>query len=334
AFTEEEIVYGIGKEKDILLSMSGESTYALYKVIIAGMDLNIEKTIEENGYFYLSADFEEDSMVIDKAVVNMDGDGYLYGGKEYVRTIVAEKEEVVSIVARVTDLMYDEYYITLPSSFVMKKTPEKEEVLFAVNKKNTTSVINKTDRKEDYYVVYSFGEIVGVYNDIAKAISKATLKNIAGTVVNSEGKVFWERGIKAPSFYIENYPATPADEDTTARAAVADMILKINNINDVSVKRLSDSYGVYKFLGENTEGTGITIIDVSGLSLDDVLYFVNRGSIVYAMKDRYNAIAITGYNVNGITYYDPAEEKRFTITYEEAETLFSVSENTFLTYMQ
>ena len=76
------------------------------------------------------------------------------------------------------------------------------------------------------------------------------------------------------------------------------------------------------------------MISLTGATLDEVLYFVFRGAPVYAMKNRTEAVVITGYNAGSITIYDPANGKYKSMSLRDAEELFEEAGNIFLSYIK
>ena len=75
-------------------------------------------------------------------------------------------------------------------------------------------------------------------------------------------------------------------------------------------------------------------IDLSGCTLSQVLYIINRGTPVLAMTDASHTILLTGYSTDTVTYVDPESAAEYTVTIEEMEAMTAGSGNTFVAYMK
>ena len=54
-------------------------------------------------------------------------------------------------------------------------------------------------------------------------------------------------------------------------------------------------------------------IDLTGCTLDQVLYVINRGCPVIALIDADHAVLLTGYTTTDITYIDPDDGGSHTV---------------------
>ena len=79
---------------------------------------------------------------------------------------------------------------------------------------------------------------------------------------------------------------------------------------------------------------GKTVLDLTGCNLEEVLYYVNKGTPVFAMTSGTDAVLIVGYDVNSVTVFDPAAGSNKRMTLEEATDLFKQSGNVFLAYLR
>ena len=97
-----------------------------------------------------------------------------------------------------------------------------------------------------------------------------------------------------------------SDEATESRSSVAvclDTILKYEGISRNTQRRLNQGDTVMDILESDLQNH--TILDLSGCSLDAVLYYVNKDVPVLAMLEDGNAVLITGFNELNIVVMDP-----------------------------
>ena len=180
-------------------------------------------------------------------------------------------------------------------------------------------------------MVYSFGEIVTISDDCTEAILMADRADVVGTVINEEGQVVWERGIKYSASYLEELDGNSIrNSELTSRQEAVRMMTAYLEV-DADVAALTEEQSVKEFLEKVTGGR---MISLTGATLDEVLYFVFRGAPVYAMKNRTEAVVITGYNASSITIYEPANGKYKSMSLRDAEKLFEEAGNIFLSYIK
>ena len=75
-------------------------------------------------------------------------------------------------------------------------------------------------------------------------------------------------------------------------------------------------------------------VDLTGCSLEQVLYIINKGLPVIAMTDANHAILLTGYSMTDITYIDPDTASQNTVSIEQMSAMIAGSGNTFIGYMK
>ena len=76
------------------------------------------------------------------------------------------------------------------------------------------------------------------------------------------------------------------------------------------------------------------ILDLSGCSVEELLYYISNGTPVFAMINDNDAVLLVGYDAANIVYYDPASEKNVSKPMEEAQAIFSQAGDTFFTYIE
>lgn len=74
--------------------------------------------------------------------------------------------------------------------------------------------------------------------------------------------------------------------------------------------------------------------DLTGCTLDQVLYVINKGCPVIALTSADHAILMTGYSKTDITYFDPDTGASQTVTMDEMNAMVAGSGNTFIGYIK
>ena len=76
------------------------------------------------------------------------------------------------------------------------------------------------------------------------------------------------------------------------------------------------------------------VLDISGCTVDEILFYVSQGSPVFAMTGSNSAVLVTGYNSGKIFYYDPAENATHSKSYHDADKWFKSAGSIFFTYLE
>ena len=180
-------------------------------------------------------------------------------------------------------------------------------------------------------MVYSFGSIVSIGESCAAAVQMADRADIVGTVVNENGIVIWERGVKYASSALKEQEgrSTKTSGLTSRQEAVRMMAAYLGLEPDVTA--FGETHSVKEFL---EQATGQRMLSLTGATLDEVLYFVFRGAPVYAMKNRTEAVVITAYSATSITVYEPSTGKYKNYSLRDAEKMFEDAGNIYVSYVK
>lgn len=169
--------------------------------------------------------------------------------------------------------------------------------------KNELEMVLADNSESVKYYVYGVGELAGIYDKASYAIQKA--QQISGVVISSDQKYVWEKGNRDLAYSIEDVTLSKEGEETSLEAC----------------ERYMKTYDAQK-------------VDLTGCTLDQVLYVINRGCPVIALTSADHAILLTGYTKNDITYIDPENGESQTVSISEMEGMVSGSGNTFIGYIK
>ena len=75
-------------------------------------------------------------------------------------------------------------------------------------------------------------------------------------------------------------------------------------------------------------------MDLTGCSLNQILYIINKGRPVIAMTDASHAILLVGYTTDDVTYIDPDTGESKTVDTATMEAMVAGSGNTFIGYVK
>jgi len=326
----ENIICGYGLLDDCTVMGDGSVLYPAHEVKILSGSLEERKSYQKEGVYVTTAEVTPNSICLHRLTKSAKG-GYEEAADDYILNSAEEKKKPVTIDKRITELMFAEYYIALPSTYEMKEIPVRVEIPYTLITEDTTVRVAELENEAEEYMVYSFGEIVAISDNCTEAILVADRADVVGTVVNENGQVIWERGIKYSASYLEELTGQSIQKsDLTSRQEAVRMMAAYLEL-EPDVATLTEEQNIKAFW---EKATGRRMITLTGATLDEVLYFVFRGAPVYAMKNRTDAVVITGYNASSVTIYEPANGKYKSMSLRDAEALFEEAGNIFLSYIK
>mgnify|MGYP001117283801 CR=1 FL=1 len=157
--------------------------------------------------------------------------------------------------------------------------------------------------------MYGKEGIENIYVNPGKAVDLAY--RTAGVVVDDDGDFVWRRETRSTRNQIMAITENEVTETKGSLAVCLDTILKYEGISRNTQSRLNQGDTVFDILEGDLQNC--TILDLSGCSLDAVLYYVNKDIPVLATLEDGNAVLIVGFNELNIVVMDPVDgtlEKR------------------------
>ena len=327
---DNNFIYAYSKESDFWILPNGSRKMPSYKLCIENVEGRVVKTYEESGFYIDSLEVDENKVTLHR-MVRKAGDGVAYSATEddTIMNRLVENVPPVHVSKRITDKILTEYYITLPNEVVIEEIPVMKRADVSVIDFDTTSRIPEPENADRLFYAYCYGDIRNVSRRASDSIITADTK--IGTVINRDGKLVWERGIKAARASISGLEPARAGNGLNSTQAAMKMVLQYKNI-DADVSDFDIRYGTVRDRLQKELWT--TVVDLSGSSLDEVLYFVYKQRPVIAFKADGSAAVITAYDAVSVTYYEPATDKNVKQGIKEAQAVFEAAGNLFVSYIE
>lgn len=196
-----------------------------------------------------------------------------------------------------------------------------------IDKKRTVNL--DTGKKRQYYYVFSAGKILMSTPSIMGAILCAD-ENM-GVVIGPQQKYIWCRGRKTSQPMIGS---GLIDTDGISDNSVARCLTYLLKTEEVSIDveaLLVRGETPRQILQEALENR--QVIDLSGCSVSQVLYYVNLGTPVFAMVGD-QAVLIIGYDEHNTILYQPMENSARKMGLQDSEAFFAGAGNVFLGYLE
>lgn len=296
-FINNDFICGYGKTVDKGKTVAGETVIPMYELeIFDKSEKSLKKYSQEN--IYISDIFVEENLVTVNRVKKTDGI-YTSTEQDYITSNEERRESAVTVETFVTELKETQVRLTFTEG--LKKISPKilRPKLVSIDEAVTIAFDDKM--KKDKYYVYGVGELVAVYDKAAYAIQKA--EQISGVVISSEQAYIWEKGNRDLAYTVEVEAFRKADGQTSMEACVEYM-------ERYKAKR----------------------IDLTGCTLSQVLYIINKGMPVIAMPDPGHAVLVVGYTTDVVIYMDPENGSITALSMDEMDAMMAGSGNTFIGY--
>lgn len=300
-FVNGDFVYGRINPSDAGTTVSGEEITPMYTVEIRNSEnkLEAEYTFSDQG-IYTEDILIEDNLITFNRVVK-DGDVYNATSQEYVTNNAERKETEISLKSYTTDKKEKQLRLTF-SGGIKNTSPNLRKPEQIVTKKPMTIMLSGSLQSQKYYV-YGMGELAGVYDKPVYAIQKA--EQLSGVVISSDQAYVWEKGNRDLSYSAEASVFTKESGETSLQAC----------------ERYMEQYNADR-------------IDLTGCTLDQVLYIINRGCPMIAITDTDHAVLLTGYTTTDISYIDPDSGSEITVGRGEMQSKTESNGNTFIGYIR
>lgn len=324
--SDENLIYGFGRPEDLHVNEDGNTVYAMYKVQIKTATGQLKKEYEKAD-FYVERTETSGNVIRLYRLKRVPGGAYEPTESDYILNQDKTENTRISLTTRVTERMLTEYYISFPYGFVMEQVPQQAEVLYTVVEKDTTLRLSQMESGKEAYYTYYYGMIDGIYENAGEAILAADEK--VGTVINEEGKIVWERGIKENAGTVSGVTPVKATGEVGMMQAALKTMLSVKGVTaDITAEEVKQP--LQQVLESHTKAEAIVL---TGATLDEVLYFVWKGQPVLAMKDNGNPVVLTAYTSGDVSYYDPEKGRTVTTDKSKAETSFEEGGRLFISFL-
>ena len=326
-FIEEDLIYGVAEFDDIRIDFSGSVTFPMNTVYIQNERGEVLKTYSQEGIYVTEAVIEENLISLMRVVKQEDGSYTSTADDQIVNNLVDElgynSSEVV-----VTQTYEKIVQLVLKNGMEIKKPKNTKplQVLFEGARELTMEIKQPVSR---YYVYGKYG-IDGTFTHESEAINLAY--SISGTVVNQNGDYIWKRSSRSTRNQIMAITGKQRGEDNSDLAVCLETILEFcGSIKNVQ-PMLDQGKTVRQILEENINGA--IALDLRGVSLDAILYYVNQDIPVLVSLENDSAMLVIGFNELNVVVMNPQSGTVYKVGMNDATELFRQNGNAFITYLK
>lgn len=299
-YMNEDLIYGIAAEGNLQPNQNGQRTFAMDCIRIEGFDGEVKKEYQEKGEYFTNVEIGSTLMTMD--ISRKSGSEYQMVRTDNVMNNRKASDNTVEVELITSSrqgvcirLAFEETINNLEPLMVYSKMEMGEE--------NLVELDTMRPRDEIYYV-YARGSLEGSYLDPALAIQRAD--EFSGVVLNRSQQYVWERGNKRTQIQ-----------------------LNTADIPEGFLKGTLDEETLQEAVGGEGE-----VINLTGCSLDSVLYEVSVQRPVIAKSGDGSSVVIVGYDAYNTYLYDPNTGETSPYGMNDSTQLFQSQGNVFYSYIE
>lgn len=300
-FMNEDLIYGIVLDGDTLPNATGYMIDGITTFRIEGFDGTVKKEYHQDGLYV--AGVTVGTTLMEFTLVQKSGD--IYKG--------VKKDNIMNNSTAATDKTSVEQTSSSRQGVIVRLTfedsPSSEEplILYAKVRNAGEKVVDiQVDKSsvEEVYYVYAGGGLDSVWTDPAKAVQRADKQT--GVVLNRAQQYVWERG---------NMKTQITLNTTDIPEIIRTASLDVQNL-------------------QNGLGDSAKVIDLTGCSLENVLYEVSAQRAVIARTGSDSSVVIVGYDQYNTYLLDPSTGEVKPYGMNDSTALFKNAGNMFITYLE
>ena len=326
-FMGEDIIYGVARESDIRTENSGQIFYPMYKVCISNSSGDNLKEYGQDGIYIVDCAIEGNQINLSRIQRSENGSYQEILDDQIMNNVEEELGQNKVVTA---DIDIYERYVQIQTKTTIDtrtiKVLNPKEVVFEGGRELTLDAVSEVSR---YYVYNAYG-VQGIYSAPGKAVKEAY--DSAGVVANDRGITVWLKGNRVSRNQIMAIKEESVTDQKNSLTVCLDNILRHAGITRNTEYDLAQGKTAIQILEENM--TGVQVLDLSGCSLDAVLYYVNQDIPVLAILEDGEAVLVTGFNEFNVVIMEPSTGKLYKKGMNDATAWFAENGNHFISYMK
>ena len=298
-FMNEDLIYGTVQDGDVLTDENGHSKTGISTLRIEDFDGNVKKEYHQDGLYI--TDVTLGDTLLEFKLCKKKGNSYKAKKKDNIMNNGSSSAGLISVEQTSSDRR------GMMVRLKFKDSPGTDEPLIFQAKLRSTDEkivqLNVESTDQEIYYVYARGHLDSTWTDPAKAVKRADKQ--MGVVLNREQQYVWERGNVKTQYTM--------------------------NTEDVPEIIRSGSWDKDKL--QEGLGSAGTIIDLTGCSLENILYEVSAQRAVIAKTGADSSVVIVGFDEYNTYIMDPSTGEVKPYGMNDSTTLFQKAGNVFITYL-
>ncbi|MBQ0042117.1 MAG: hypothetical protein KBS85_02175 [Lachnospiraceae bacterium] len=325
-FMGSDFIYGVANKEDVYTDMAGMTTFAMCLLRIQDDNGSLLKEYSEDEIFVDDAQIHGNQMILSRVKKAKDGVSYVKISDDQIISSEVEANHVNSL-SSYSDELFKNQWILIIDKKDEKRSLQKLTPKFVLFEGSRKAALLEVENEDEYYV-YGQKGVIGIYENPSDAVIVAN--DNSGVVMDDDGEYVWIKGNRSSRNQIMAIKHVQATEEKGSVAVCLDTVLGYEQIIRNSQYLLDEGENAKSILEKNMENA--TVLDLTGCTLDSVLYYVNRDIPVLAVVGE-QAYLIIGFNENQIVLMDPTSDGLYKKNTVDMSDYFKNHGAVFLTYI-
>lgn len=298
-FLSNDFIYGEADAINVSKSGNGTINFPITKIHIVNIDGKAIKDYQKAGRYILSTQIK--GSILEMTLGKKTGSKIRKtGAKDYIRYKEQEESDAVTITSKYTDTYWTQLYFKFPNYVYIQVVPDLLLTKIEINEDDVTLKLSNSGEQVEQYYVYASGTQKAVYTNLTEAIADAYEQR--GNVIDSKENVLW-KCIYADYAQVAGMDnVTKVKSEDKSLAACLSMIAAVNG-KDIAPASIDIGKGSVAELLKKYSGH--TTRNLTGCTVDEILYYVSQGSPVLAKLNSKRYVIVMSYNATKIRYLDP-----------------------------
>lgn len=327
-FIDNDFIYGGMEASRVYTDQAGNVRYPMSDIYIVDTESSeheVLKDYHKDGYYVESIEVEDYTIYLNRLTFN--GFYYVDAEGDTIMNREGESLSAVTLESNVSDRKETETCLTLNgyTEINSKRLLTPQQILL----ERDTTISLAEPEPEEYYYAYAAGKLVAASDNAAQVIREAD--EHAGVVVGGSQQYIWKRAKKSSQSAIE-VSVSEADAGSTSVARALNAMAGAEQVNIAAGNLLENGQTPAQILEDNLPDT--QVLDLSGCDVENVLYYVNLSTPVFAMDSGNHAVLIVGYDSNNIRVFDPDTGEVTKMSLTDARDTFTQAGNVYLAYLK
>ena len=328
-FMGEDLIYGAAHAEDVVQDSTGSMLFPMYCVKIQNENGQVLKTYQEDGIYVTGSGIEDNQINLYRLQRLETSGGYTEIENDQIVSTKTEDRSSNRLEAVAIDKYGKIIQIAVKSNIDTRalKLLVPKEVLFEGEREIT---LTEEEEESPRYYVYGKNGVEGIFTDEGNAVSLAN--KLAGEVISERGGFVWRKGNLRQKNQIMAIKGTAVTEEKNSLAVCLDTILQYEGIMRNTEYMLDRGEMPLHILEEHLEG--VRVLDLSGCSLDAMLYYLNQDIPVLVSLNDGNALLLIGFNEVNTVVMNPQTGTIYKMGMNDSAQMFQENGNRFVTYMR
>ncbi len=328
SFIGDDFVYGVAKQSNVRTDSVGNEHFLMTSIEILNTSedkQDVIKTYRPSTGYIGGTSVDENNIYVE--LVKEENGRYVDNGSDTIMNRETEPSNGVKVSKTVSDIKQTQVILNMKevSNVGKLKVITAKHILLEEDREIALDV-----ETEGYYYVYVKGEVLLATTNASEAIHLAN-ENY-GVVVDSDVNYIFKRARSTSQSSLTNLTPNEADTNASSMAKCVSIMLAREGVG-AGVSNLMQAGQTPHYILESALEDA-TVLELYDCTMDELLYFIDQGTPVFAKVGSDQAVLLTGYSSNYVYYYNPEVGQTQTIDYAGMEDMFYAGGNYCIAYVK